>query len=61
MKVALDGRALNVSIAKNKHKIPRLDELIDSIAEKLDGRRSHIRFASRCLAEFAAIFFTDYN
>ena len=36
VKIALDARALNQSIAKEKYQIPNLDNLIDLIAEKLD-------------------------
>ena len=36
VKIALDARALNESIAKDKYQIPNLDNLIDMIAEELE-------------------------
>ena len=36
VKIALDARALNESIAKDKYQMPNFDNLIDLIAEKLD-------------------------
>ena len=36
VKIALDARALNQSIAKDKYQMPILENLIDMIAEKLD-------------------------
>ena len=36
VKIALDARALNQSIAKDKYQLPNLENLIDMIAEKLD-------------------------
>ena len=38
VKFALDARALNQSIAKVKYQMPNLDNLIDMIAEELDGK-----------------------
>ena len=38
VKIALDARALNRSIAKDKYQMPILDILSDLIAEKLDEK-----------------------
>ena len=38
VKIALDGRALNESIAKDKYQMPNLDNLIDMIAEELQKK-----------------------
>ena len=38
VKIALDARALNQSIAEDKYQMPNLDNLIDMIAEKLDKK-----------------------
>ena len=38
VKIALDARALNQSIPKDKHQMPSLDNLIDMLAEKLDKK-----------------------
>ena len=38
MKTALDARALNNSIAKDKYQMPNLENLMDMIAETLDGK-----------------------
>ena len=38
MKIALDARALNQYIAKDKYQMPNLDNVIDMIAEKLDEK-----------------------
>ena len=40
VKKALDARALNETIAKDKHQRPSLDHLIDLIAEKLDEKKT---------------------
>ena len=40
VKIALDARALNESIAKDKYQMPNLDNLIDLIAEKLDENKT---------------------
>ena len=40
VKIALDARALNESIAKDKYQMPNLDNLIDLIAEKLDEKKT---------------------
>ena len=46
MKIALDARALNQSIAKDKYQMPNLDNLIDMIAEKLDEKEGQARYSS---------------
>ena len=46
VKIALDARALNQSIAKDKHQMPNLDNLIDMIAEKLDKREGEAWYSS---------------
>ena len=38
VKIALDARALNESIAKDKYQMPNLDNLIDMIAEELEKK-----------------------
>ena len=38
VKIALDARALNNSIAKDKYQMPNLENLMDMIAEKIDGK-----------------------
>ena len=38
VKTPLDARALNQSIAKDKHQMLNLDNLIDMIAEKVDQK-----------------------
>ena len=38
VKIALDARALNESIAKDKYRMPILDNLFTMIAEKLDEK-----------------------
>ena len=40
LKTALDARALNESIAKDKYQMPSLDNLIDLFAEKLDEKKT---------------------
>ena len=46
VKIALDARALNQSIAKDKYQMPNLDKLIDMIAEKLDEKEGQARYSS---------------
>ena len=46
VKIALDARALNVSIAKDKYQMPNLDSLIDTIAEKLDKNSGEAWYSS---------------
>ena len=46
MKIALDARALNQSIAKDKYQMPNLDNLIDMIAEKLDKKEGEAWYSS---------------
>ena len=40
VKIALDARSLDESIAKDKYQMPNLDTLIDLIAEKLDEKKT---------------------
>ena len=42
VKIALDARALNQSIAKNNYQMSNLDNSIDMIAEKLDDLKLSI-------------------
>ena len=46
MKTALDARALNQSIAKDKYQMPNIDNLIDMIAEKLDEQEGEACYSS---------------
>ena len=46
VKIALDARALNQSIAKDKYQMPNLDNLIDMIAEKLDKKEGEAWYSS---------------
>ena len=46
VKIVLDARALNQSIAKDKYQIPNLDNLIDMIAEKLDKKEGEVWYSS---------------
>ena len=39
VKIALDARALNESIAKDKYQMPKLEKLMDMIAEKFDKEK----------------------
>ena len=44
--IALDARALNESIAKDKYQMPNLGNLIDMIAEKLDEEKEEAWYSS---------------
>ena len=46
MKIALDARALNQSIAKDKYQMPILDNLIDMIAEELEKNEGEAWYSS---------------
>ena len=46
VKIALDARALNSSIAKDENQMPNLDNLIDMIAEKLDEKEGEAWYSS---------------
>ena len=46
VKIALDARALNESIAKDKYQMPNLENLIDMIAEKLDKEKGEAWYSS---------------
>ena len=37
VEIALDARALNQAIDKDKYQMPNLDNLLDMVAEKLDN------------------------
>ena len=45
-KIALDARALNNSIAKDKYQVPNLENLMDKIAEKSDGKEGEVWYSS---------------
>ena len=46
MKIALDARALNKSIAKDKYQMPNLDNLIDMVAEELEKSEGEAWYSS---------------
>ena len=46
VKIALDARALNESIAKDKYQMPNLDNLIDMIAEELEKSEGEAWYSS---------------
>ena len=46
VKIALDARAINQSIAKDKYQMPNLDNLIDKMAEKLDQKEGEAWYSS---------------
>ena len=46
VKIALDARALNNSIAKDKYQMPNLENLINMIAEKIDGKEGEVWYSS---------------
>ena len=46
VKIALDARALNESIAKDKYQMPNLENLIDMIAEKVDKEEGETWYSS---------------
>ena len=46
VKIALDARALNQSIAKDKYQMPNLDNLIDMIAEELEKNEGEAWYSS---------------
>ena len=46
VKIALDARAPNKTIDKNKNQIPNLDNLLDMVAEKLDTEEGEAWFSS---------------
>ena len=46
VKIALDARAVNSSIAKDIYQMPNLDNLIDMIAEKLDKKEGEAWYSS---------------
>ena len=46
VKIALDARSLNQSIAKDKYQMPNLDNLIDMIAEELEKNEGEAWYSS---------------
>ena len=46
VKIALDARALNQSIAKDKYQMPNLDNLIDVITEELEKNEGEAWYSS---------------
>ena len=42
VKIAIDARALNDSIAKDKYQMPNLENLMDTVAEKIDGKEGQV-------------------
>ena len=46
VKIALDARALNDSIAKDKYQMPNLENLMDMVAEKIDGKEGQVFYSS---------------
>ena len=46
VKIALDARALNQAIDKDKYQMPKLDNLLDMDAEKLDTKEGEAWFSS---------------
>ena len=56
LKIALDARALNQSIAKDKYQMPNLDNLNDMIAEKLDEKEGEAWYSSVDMTSLTAKF-----
>ena len=46
VKIALDARALNQAIEKDKNQMPNLENLLDMVAEKLDTEKGEAWFSS---------------
>ena len=46
VKIALDARALNQAIDKDKYQMPNLDNLLDMVAEKLDNEEGEAWYSS---------------
>ena len=46
VKIALDARALNDSIAKDKYQMPNLENLMDMVAETIDGKEGQVFYSS---------------
>ena len=46
VKIALDARALNQAIDKDKYQMPNVENLIDMVAEKLDNEKGETWYAS---------------
>ena len=46
VKIALDARTLNQVIEKDKYQMPNLENLLDTVAEKLDSKKGEAWFSS---------------
>ena len=46
VKIALEARALNESLAKEKYQMYNLDNLIGMVAEKLQGEKGEVLYSS---------------
>ena len=46
VKIALDARALNQAIDKDKYQMPNLENLLDMVAEKLDNENGEALYSS---------------
>ena len=46
MEIALDARAFNQAIEKDKHQMPNLENLLDMVAEKLDTEKGETWFST---------------
>ena len=46
VKIVLDARALNNSMAKDKYQMPNLENLMDMIAEKINGKEGEVWYSS---------------
>ena len=46
VKIALDARALNQEIEKDKHQMPNLENLLDMVAEKLDSKNGEAWYST---------------
>ena len=46
VKIAFDARALNTTIDKDKYQVPNLENLLDTVAEKLDSENGEAWYSS---------------
>ena len=46
VKIAVDARASNKAIDKDKYQMPNLENLMDMIAERLDSEEGEVRYSS---------------
>ena len=46
IKIALDARALNDSIAKDEYQMPNLENLLDMVAGKIEGEKGEVIYSS---------------